>query len=45
MGLLIALGLAVLVLVIFDLVAARYGFDSRDQVGDDHGFGLTPRWQ
>ena len=45
MELLIALGLALIVLVAFDLVAVRFGYDSRDTIGDDHGLRLTPRWQ
>lgn len=45
MELLLALGLALIVLVAFDLAADRFGADSRETLGDDHGFTLTPRWQ
>jgi hypothetical protein len=45
MELLLALGLALIVLVALDLAAHRFGVDSRDTIGDDRGFTLTPRWQ
>ena len=35
MELIASLGLAVVVLVVFDLAAFRYGVDSRDGIGDD----------
>ena len=44
MGLLIALALIVGLLAIFDLVALRFGTDSRDTIHDDHGLRLTTRW-
>ena len=44
MELLIGIGIAFAVLVIFDLVAVRFGFDSRDRIGDDRQYPLTPRW-
>jgi hypothetical protein len=45
MELLIAIGLGVAFFTLFDLVALRFGVDSRDTIGDDHGLRLTPRWQ
>lgn len=45
MELLFAIGLALAVLVAFDVVALRFGVDSRDRIGDDHQLGpVTPRW-
>jgi hypothetical protein len=45
MELLIALGLVLIALVAFDVAALRFGVDSRETIGDDHGFAVTPRWQ
>jgi hypothetical protein len=44
MELLIAIGIAVGLLAIFDVLAARFGVDSRDGIGDDRQLRLTPRW-
>jgi hypothetical protein len=44
MELLTAIGIAFALLVIFDLVAVRFGVDSRDRIGDDRQFPMTPRW-
>jgi hypothetical protein len=41
---LFSIGLAVVVLVVFDLVALRFGVDSRDRIGDDRIRPLNPRW-
>ena len=41
---LIAFGIAVALLVAFDLLALRFGVDSRDEVGDDRHRPLTPSW-
>lgn len=45
MELLIAIGIAVALVVAFDLVALRFGVDSRPTVRDDHQPStVTPRW-
>jgi len=44
MEILIAFGIAVASLVTFDLLALRFGVDSRDGIGDDRGRPLTPNW-
>jgi hypothetical protein len=44
MELIIAFGIAVALLVTFDLIALRFGVDSRDEIGDDRHRPLTPSW-
>lgn len=41
---LIAFGIAVALLVTFDLIALRFGVDTRDEIGDDRHRPLTPSW-
>ena len=45
MEIVVTIVLAVAVLVGFDIVALRYGVDSRDRIGDDWRRPLAPRWQ
>jgi len=42
MALLIALVLALAVVIAFDVVAARYGADSRPRIGDDRIPSINP---
>jgi hypothetical protein len=44
MDILIAFGIAVAFLVTIDLVAPRFGVDSRDGIGDDRHGPLRPNW-
>ena len=41
---LIAFGIAVALLVTVDLIAVRFGVDSRDEVADDRHRPFTPSW-
>ena len=43
MELLISIGIAVALLVAFDVLAARFGVDSRDRIADDRGIP-APHW-
>ena len=42
MALLIAIALALAVVIAFDVLAARYGADSRPRIGDDRIPGISP---
>jgi hypothetical protein len=44
MAALLAIGIVVLLLAVFDVVVLNYGADSRSGIGDDHARSLTPHW-
>ena len=42
MALVIAIALALAVVIVFDVLAARYGADSRPGIGDDRTRSISP---